>query len=191
MIIWVDLETTGLRDIDYILEAAFVVTDDDLNEMNRLTFLRPIKPYPAPEPFAFKMHQDNGLLADIASASLSPRGWPTDTQIDARVLDWLRKHGGKGEMELGGSSVHFDRRMLHTWMPQVEEYTHYRNIDISTFKTCGRKWAPDANLPEEPSAHRAMSDILHTLALARHYRDNLYRKAYPNVAGTTDTDAVS
>lgn len=190
MIIWVDLETTGLRPIDYILEAAFIVTDDDLNQLDVKHFLRPIKPFPNPEPFAFKMHQDNGLFAEIAEASSDPRGWPSDSKVDSNILAWLMQFGGKGEMPFGGSSVHFDRRMLATWMPGVEAFAHYRNIDISTIKTCGRLWAPGANLPEPESAHRALSDITHTLVLAQHYRDNLYRKAYPNDAGTTDPAAA-
>lgn len=194
MIVWIDLETTGLDPKkDEILEIAAVITDDDLREVARHE--RVLQYYPAaalaraPEEdldrvaadtgidrYVVDMHRRNGLWQ--ASADAAPYGHRAAARD---LIAFLVKHvgGDPQRPQLGGSSVHFDRTFLAACMPGVVELLHHRQIDVSTMNELARRFWPPAHQgrPSEVAgagpAHRAMPDILLSIETARYYRTRL------------------
>lgn len=176
MIVWIDLETSGLEPVGgCIIEVAVVITDDELDEIARYESL--VAPIVSPskwEPFARAMHEKSGLLA------LLEEGTYHQPHVIAQTIQGLIKLNGAEGAPLGGSSVHFDRAWLKEHMPEAEATLGYRNIDISTLKELVNRWKPylaesrDKRLAVDEKPHRAMADIQATLTEARFYRDYLF-----------------
>ena len=177
MIGWVDLETTGLdHTVDGMLEIALVVTDDGLGEVATyeavLAYNGP--PLGSIPQVVVDMHTESGLF----TATMSDEAKPL-FQVEDEILDLLHGQfgGQQGEWPLGGSSVHFDRRFLMNYMPKLEQWFHYRCIDVSTVKELAARWAPriwETRPQEEPKAHRAMADVRHSLKELNHYQENIF-----------------
>jgi oligoribonuclease len=174
MIIWTDLETTGL-DLrkDKIIEVAVVVTNDDLDiqgEMYTAVVKQPVD-LSQIRPEVVDMHSKNGLWFDVSKAILPL------AEVDVAIVSRLKKMNlVEKESPLGGSSVHFDRMWIMHHMPRFAEFVHYRNIDVSTLKTLAHKWKPAAlrGLPDNPMPHRASHDIIHSIETLRVLRKKLY-----------------
>lgn len=177
MIVWVDLETTGLEDWDKVLEIALVVTDDDLEVRDQWHTLRPL-PYPLVMPdIVREMHTKSGLIEDCANLA----SWETDTQVDHKMQKVLQRNGiAPGTAPLGGASVQFDRRMLRTYFRGFHDMLHYRQVDVRSFKIGATLWAPELLPPQPPEGvqHRAMQDVLHSISEARWFRENLFLPAH-------------
>ena len=189
MIVFLDLETTGLNERDgSILELAAIVVDDDLRELARFeTLVRPLAGEAgALSPFILDMHSKSGLLADIfedKANTVLRDTVPRRHQAEQLALAWLDEvapaQAGTKPPPLGGSSVHFDRAWLKEHMPLLEKRFAYRNIDVSTFLECSNRWTPeltrsgmDPAAPKTP--HRAMPDIEFSLERLRAYKRELF-----------------
>jgi oligoribonuclease len=168
-LIWIDLEMTGLKpETDRIIEVALVLTDHDLNTVAE-----------AP---VWVVHQDDATLAGMDSWNQGTHGRSglidkvkastlTEGVIEAAALEFLRQHVPPKTSPMCGNSICQDRRFLARWMPALEEYFHYRNLDVSTLKELARRWKPDVikGVPKE-GKHEALADVRESIAELRHYR---------------------
>jgi oligoribonuclease len=175
ILIWVDLEMTGL-DVEScaIIEMAVVVTGADLEpraELERVIW-QPDEVLDRMSPFVRDMHTKNGLLERVRASQTSL----ADAENEALAL--VTKHCGFREGILAGNSIHTDRRFLARYMPAFERFLHYRQVDVSTLKVLGRAWYPNAAAFEkEGKEHTALADIRESIAELRHYRTALFRDA--------------
>jgi oligoribonuclease len=174
-LVWIDLEMTGLDpEQDQIVEIAAIVTDAELTELDDgVSFVvRPpdldILQHMAD--VVVEMHTESGLLEDI------PGGLPL-AEAGAQVLAYVQGHVPEPKRApLAGSSVYVDRGFLAQYLPELDEYLHYRLIDVSSIKELARRWYPRSyyNSPEKTGGHRALADIRESIAELRYYRDTLF-----------------
>lgn len=174
-IVWIDCEMTGLRpETDEIVEVAAIVTDGDLVELDAGISLvvRPpdLAILDGMDQVVVKMHTSSGLLDDI------PAGI-TVVEAQAQLLDYLRRHVREPrKAPLAGSSVYVDRGFLSRYMPAVDEFLHYRLLDVSSIKELARRWYPRVyfNAPTKTGNHRALADIRESIAELRYYRASIF-----------------
>ncbi len=175
-LIWIDLEMTGLDpDRDSILEIATIVTDSELNELGQgpvYAIHHPESVLQAMDDWNTRHHQASGLWQRVLSAHTTLRDAEEDT------LAFLNQWVGKKASPMCGNSICQDRRFLYRLMPELEDYFHYRNLDVSTLKELAKRWAP--SIPAgftKDSRHEALSDIRDSIAELRYYRRHLGRFA--------------
>jgi len=176
MLVWMDLEMTGLDPARHtIVEIATLVTDDDLEivaEGPDLVVHQPAEALAAMEPVVVEMHTKSGLLREIEASTLSL------AEAGEHTLAFIKQHVPEPRsVPLAGNSIGTDRRFLAVHLPAVEEYLHYRSVDVSTVKELARRWYPDAfaAAPEKASGHRALDDIRESVAELRYYRSSIFR----------------
>jgi len=168
-LIWIDLEMTGLYpDTDRIIEIAVVVTDPQLT-------VRVEGP-------VFAVHQSDATLdaMDAWNKGTHGRSGLTDrvkastfdeAAAEAQVIDFLKQYVPKGKSPMCGNSICQDRRFLARTMPKLEEFFHYRNVDVSTLKELAKRWKPAALEGfKKAQAHTAMADIHESIDELLHYR---------------------
>jgi oligoribonuclease len=176
VLVWMDLEMTGL-DVgrDVIVEVATLITDDDLGivaEGPDLVVVAPPEALAAMDQFVRTMHTKSGLLAEIEAATL------TLAEAGTATLEFIRTHVPKARtVPLAGNSIGTDRRFLAAYLPDIEEYLHYRSVDVSTVKELARRWYPAAmdGAPAKAGGHRAMDDIRESVAELAYYRSSVFR----------------
>ena len=168
---------TGLNpSADVIVEIATLVTDDDLEvvaEGPDLVVHQPPEALAAMDDHVRKMHTTSGLLARIEASTVSL------ADAGASTLEFIKTHVSEPRsVPLAGNSIGTDRRFLAAWLPEIEEFLHYRSIDVSTIKELARRWYPDAfaSAPTKAGHHRALDDIRESVAELRHYRDTIFRE---------------
>lgn len=175
-LIWIDLETTGLADDDFILEVGVIITDGDLCELDAMKKLVNNEVSISTlqsrcDPIVLEMHKNNGLWHDIEwENNTRPRG--CETEILVFLNDWNIK---PGTAPVAGSSIHFDRRLIRRDMPHLDTYCHYRNIDVSSIKELCRRWAPTVynmrpGKEESDKKHRVLDDIRGSIEELKFYR---------------------
>jgi oligoribonuclease len=168
-LIWIDMEMTGLQpDSDRILEMAVLVTDSELRIMaeSPVWVLRqPDEVLEAMDSWNRATHAKTGLIARVRASSL------TEAQVEAQALEFLGRHVPANVSPMCGSSICQDRRFLARWMPQLESYFHYRNLDVSTLKELARRWKPEVlkGFTKE-GKHEALADILESIEELKYYR---------------------
>ena len=168
-LIWIDLEMTGLdTDNDSILEIATVVTDANLEvlaEGPELAIRHPLQRLEAMDDWNRNQHRKSGLWARVLEEGVSM------AEAEQRTLAFLAQWVPAKASPICGNSICQDRRFLHREMPQLEQYFHYRNLDVSTLKELARRWAPEilAGAGKE-ARHTALSDVHDSIAELRHYR---------------------
>ena len=173
-LIWIDLEMTGLEpERDYIIEIATIVTDAHLNPIAEgpvLTVRQSEQVLGAMDEWNTRQHGVSGLIGRVRSSRL------TEADAENRTLDFLRTYVPAGISPMCGNSICQDRRFLARWMPELEAYFHYRNLDVSTVKELALRWAPQiANAFTKESSHRALDDIRDSINELRYYRTALFR----------------
>lgn len=173
-LIWLDLEMTGLDPAtDHILEIATIVTDQDL----RILAEGPVLAVHQPESVLAGMdewnqthHGASGLLGRVRASRTD------EAEAEAQTLAFLSDHVPAGASPLCGNSICQDRRFLARFMPRLDAYCHYRNLDVSTVKILALRWAPAvADGFKKASRHLALDDIRESIAELRHYREHLLR----------------
>jgi len=171
-----DLEMTGLdAGRDVIVEIATLVTDDDLAvvaEGPDLVVGATEDQLAAMDDFVRDMHTRSGLLDEIRASTL--------TLADAGRItgEFIRQHVPRARtVPLAGNSIGTDRRFLAAHLPEIEEYLHYRSVDVSTVKELAGRWYPDAlaAAPKKAGGHRAMDDIKESVAELAYYRSTIFR----------------
>jgi oligoribonuclease len=175
-----DLEMTGLDVSRHtIVEVATLVTDDDLTivaEGPDLVVRADAEALAKMDDFVKEMHTKSGLLAEMAASPL------TLAEAGEATLDFIRSQVPKARtVPLAGNSIGTDRRFLAAQLPEVEEYLHYRSVDVSTIKELARRWYPDvlAGAPVKAAGHRAMDDIRESVAELAYYRTTIFRDPTP------------
>jgi oligoribonuclease len=178
---WIDLEMTGLKpESDTIIEIATVVTDRDL----AVVADGPVFAIHQSEEVLGRMddwnqrqHGASGLLARVR-ASRTTMG-----EAQQRTLDFLGALMMPASSPMCGSSICQDRRFLARWMPELERFFHYRNLDVSTLKELARRWAPAvADSFVKQGTHLAHADIHESIRELRHYRARLFAPAWAGSA---------
>ena len=178
MLVWMDLEMTGLdHTTDVIVEIATLVTDDDLAvvaEGPDLVVFQPDEVLAAMDPFVVDMHTKSGLLDQIKASTISLE------DAGAATLEFIREHVPEPRsVPLCGNSIGTDRRFLAAYLPEIEEYLHYRSVDVSSVKELVRRWYPDVLNQRgwKQGAHRALDDIRESVAELQLYRDLVFTNA--------------
>jgi len=177
MLVWMDLEMTGLDPgRNTIVEIATLVTDDELEviaEGPDLVVHQPADALALMEPVVREMHTRSGLLAAIEQSTLSL------ADAGAQTLAFIKEHvPAPRTVPLAGNSIGTDRRFLAAHLPEIEDWLHYRCIDVSTIKELAKRWHPDAlaSAPDKRGGHRALDDIRESLEELRHYRKTVFRE---------------
>lgn len=175
-LVWVDMEMTGLvPERDRVIEIAVVVTDAQLQVLA--------------EGPVIAVHQDDATLATMDEWNRNTHGRSGLTErvrastvdeaaASARLLEFLSAWVPARTSPMCGNSICQDRRFMARWMPTLEDWFHYRNLDVSTLKELCRRWRPDiARGVVKAGKHTALADIHESIAELRHYRDNFLRLA--------------
>ena len=173
MLAWIDLEMTGLDpDLHVIVEIATLITDDQLNliaEGPDLVISATEEQLEKMDPVVVEMHTKSGLLDEIKASKI------TLEEAGSQTLSFLMEHiTKKGTVPLCGNSIGTDRRFLAKWLPEIENFLHYRSVDVTSIKELGKRWFPKVTgaAPEKNGGHRAMDDIKASLFELQYYRDN-------------------
>ncbi len=173
-LIWVDMEMTGLvPETDRIIEVAMVVTDGDLNTVAEAPVLvvhQPDSILDGMDNWNKSTHGKSGLIDKVKASQLA------EAAVEAQMLEFLKEHVPTRTSPMCGNSICQDRRFMARWMPKLEEYFHYRNLDVSTLKELARRWKPEvASALKKHGKHEALADIYESIAEMRHYRDNFLK----------------
>lgn len=173
-LVWIDLETTGLDpEVHAILEIATLITDKDLNVVAQgptLVIHQPEEVLSGMDHWARRQHESSGLLAEVKRSRVSL------AQAQEETLAFLSAHVPPRACPLCGSSICLDRRFLVRYMPRVSAHLSYRLVDVSSIKELVARWYPEKLIRHKrPSPHRALPDILGSLAELRYYREQVFR----------------
>ncbi|MDQ3978363.1 MAG: oligoribonuclease [Actinomycetota bacterium] len=191
MLVWLDLEMTGLDPSRHVIvEIATLVTDNDLEvvaEGPDLVIHHPPEVLARMDDVVRTMHERSGLLDAIVDSEL------TLEDAGRATLEFVKTHvPAPQSAPLCGNSIGTDRRFLAAHLPDLENYLHYRSIDVSTVKELCRRWYPEAfaSAPAKAGAHRALGDIRESVAELRYYRSAIFRApADPSGGGTSTASA--
>ena len=173
-LIWIDLEMTGLKpDADRIIEVALVVTDGDLATVAEApvwAIRQDNAALDAMDSWNKATHGRSGLIERVKASPVA------EADVEAAALAFLREHVPAKASPMCGNSICQDRRFLARWMPALEDYFHYRNLDVSTLKELARRWKPDLmkGVPKE-GKHEALADVYESIAELKYYRENFIR----------------
>ena len=171
---WLDMEMTGLNpDSDKIIEIAMIITDSDLN------VLAQSKVYAIRQSDEILNNMDNwntdthtrtGLVERVKSSTY------TETQVETELLQFMQTWLPEKATPMCGNTIHQDRRFMVRHMPKLENYFHYRNLDVSTIKELARRWSPAVYKGVvKKGSHKALDDIVESIEELKHYRDTFFR----------------
>ncbi len=173
-LIWIDLEMTGLEpEHDVIIEMATIVTDSDLN----ILATGPV----------IAVHQSDALLAGMDEWNARPHGESglaqrvrdskiSTAEAEAQTIAFLEQWVPKGKSPICGNSIGQDRRFLCRYMPTLEAFFHYRNLDVSTLKILAERWAPQIKEGfQKKGTHQALDDIRESIAELQYYREHFIK----------------
>ncbi len=173
-LVWLDMEMTGLDpEKERIIEVAIVITDPDLTVVA--------------EGPVFVIHQSDAVLDAMDSWNKGTHGKSglidkvkastvTEEQAEQELIDFMLKYVPAGKSPLCGNTVSQDRRFMFKYMPKLEQFFHYRTIDVSTIKELARRWNP-ALLKgfEKHSKHEALADIMESIEELKYYREHFIK----------------
>ena len=173
-LIWIDLEMTGLdTQNDCIIEIATIVTDSDLNVLAEgpvLAIHQPDEVLKKMDEWNTKQHGGSGLTARVRQSTIN------EQQAEQQTIEFLQHYVPAGKSPMCGNSICQDRRFLARCMPKLEEFFHYRNLDVSTVKELARRWVPQvAKGVEKKATHLALDDIKESIAELQYYREHLFK----------------
>ena len=173
-LVWIDCEMTGLDlERDALIEVAALVTDFDLNILGDgvdVVIKPPAAALEQMDDFVRDMHTKSGLLAELDDGV-------TLEEAEKAVLDYVREHCPDGSRPpLAGNTVGTDRAFIARDMPDLEQFLHYRIVDVSSIKELSRRWFPRAyyNAPAKNGNHRALADIQESIEELRYYREAVF-----------------
>lgn len=172
-LVWIDCEMTGLDlSVDQLVEIAVVVTDYELTILDP-GFQVVIKPDASAlenmNDFVTEMHRTSGLLDEI------PHGVSV-AEAEFQTLEYIQRFVPEGKAPLAGNTIGTDRMFLARYMPRVDRWLHYRNVDVSSIKELSRRWYPRAyfHAPGKDGGHRALADIRESVRELAYYRQVVF-----------------
>lgn len=173
-LIWIDMEMSGLNpETERILELAVVITDAQLNTVAEAPVLvvhQPDSVLDAMDNWNKSTHGKSGLIDRVRASTL------TEADAEARMVEFLAQHVPSGVSPICGNSVHQDRRFLVRYMPKLDEFFHYRLIDVSTLKELCRRWKPEVlGGMVKHGKHEALADIHESIEELRYYRAQIMK----------------
>ncbi|MCD6047556.1 MAG: oligoribonuclease (3-_5 exoribonuclease) [Gammaproteobacteria bacterium] len=172
-LIWLDLEMTGLNpDADRIIEIAMVVTDSELNvlaESPVLAVHQDDETLDAMDQWNTKQHKKTGLTKRVQESVI------TEAAAEQVMLEFVTPWVPPQKSPMCGNSICQDRRFLYRYMPKLEAYFHYRNLDVSTVKELAKRWQPEIMKSfKKKSKHLALDDIYDSINELKHYREHFF-----------------
>jgi len=170
-LIWIDLEMTGLNpDTDRIIEIAIVVTDSHLKILAEgpvFAVHQSDEMLDGMDEWNTKQHNKSGLVERVKSSEIS------EAEAEAQTLDFIREYVTANKSPMCGNSICQDRRFLYRTMPKLENYFHYRNLDVSTVKELAKRWRPELIKGfKKKTKHLALSDIMDSIDELKYYREH-------------------
>lgn len=171
---WLDMEMTGLNpETDKIIEVAMIITDKDLNVLAQSE--------------VFAIHQSDEIMDNMdewcttthARTGLTARvkaSHYTEADVEQKLLDFMSAWLPANATPMCGNTIHQDRRFMVKYMPRLEAFFHYRNLDVSTLKELARRWHPAVyKCVVKKGSHKALDDILESIDELKYYRDTFLR----------------
>jgi oligoribonuclease len=173
-LIWIDLEMTGLDpDSDVIIEIATIVTDAHLNILAEgpvFAVHQSDETLAKMDDWCVRTHGASGLTDRVRASSID------DAQAEKLTLEFLSQWVEPRASPMCGNSICQDRRFLYRYMPRLEAFFHYRNLDVSTVKELARRWKPDVlDGLSKQGTHLALDDIRESIAELKHYRERFFK----------------
>ena len=173
-LIWLDMEMTGLNpETDRIIEVAMIVTDSQLNvvaESPVLVIHQPDEVLDGMDDWNKNTHGKSGLIEKVKASTLG------EAEAEQILLDFMAQYVPPRITPMCGNTIHQDRRFMVRWMPKLEEYFHYRNLDVSTLKELCKRWKPEvARGVVKRGKHEALADILESIEELRYYREHFLK----------------
>lgn len=171
-LIWIDLEMTGLNpETEAIIEIATIVTDAQLNILAtgpNLVIHQPDSLLDAMDEWCTNQHGSSGLTAKVKASNISV------AEAESKTIEFLKQYVPEGVSPICGNSIGQDRRFLVKYMPKLEAFFHYRNLDVSTLKELARRWKPEVlDGFTKQGSHLALDDIKDSIAELVYYREHL------------------
>ncbi len=171
-LVWIDLEMTGLYpDTDRIIEIAVVVTDAQLGrrvEGPVFAVHQSDATLDAMDAWNKGTHGRSGLIDRVKASAVDEAG------AEQQVIEFLKRYVPKNTSPMCGNSICQDRRFLANYMPALEAFFHYRNLDVSTLKELAKRWKPDILAGfKKAQAHTALADIHESIDELAYYRQHL------------------
>ncbi len=172
--VWIDMEMTGLDpEKEGIIEMATIVTDSELNileEGPELVIHQSNKLLKKMDAWNQNQHNKSGLVEKVKKSKVTVK------RAESKTLTFIKKYCLRKKAALCGNSVHHDRRFIIKYMPKLNDYLHYRLVDVSTVKDLVRRWYPkNKSLPKKKETHRALSDIRESIEELRFYRKTYFK----------------
>jgi oligoribonuclease len=168
---WLDMEMTGLNpDTDRIIEVAMIITDSDLNilaQSEALVIHQPDSIIDHMDKWNTATHTRTGLVDKVKASSL------TEAEAEEKLLSFISEWIPEKVSPMCGNTIHQDRRFMVRYMPRLEAYFHYRNLDVSTLKELAKRWNPTvAKGVSKKGAHQALDDIKESIEEMAYYRQH-------------------
>ena len=173
-LVWIDLEMTGLDpEKERIIEIATIITDSNLTivaEGPNLVINQPKELVNNMDAWNTKQHGNSGLIKSVLESSV------TEQSAEIETLEFISKYVGNKKSPMCGNTVSHDRRFLSKYMPELENYFHYRHIDVSSVKELIVRWMNQAQSYQKNSNHRALDDIKDSINELKHYKKLLFEE---------------
>ncbi len=173
-LVWMDIEMTGIDpDVNTILEIATVITDFNLeiiSEGPAIAIYQPYNTLDSMDEWNKKYHGETGLIARVRQSTIDMK------DAELMTIDFIKKYIAPKKSPLCGNSIWQDRRFLIKYMPALENYFHYRNIDVSSLKELYTRWYPDYPRFEKENTHTALKDIYESISELKYYRGKIFIK---------------
>ena len=170
-LVWIDLEMSGLEDDHVILEIASLVTNKNLEALAEgpaIAIYRNAAELNNINEWSKEQHTKSGLLKRVHNSEINTRS------AEQATLDFIKEWVDEGKSPICGNSIATDRRFIRREMPILDNFLHYRMIDVSTIKELVSRWYPNETLPAKKGLHLAMSDIRESIKELKSYKDRFF-----------------